>query len=223
MVVAMKVLSVNVGRPRSVAYNDTTVMTGIFKQAVEGPVVLHTDHLEGDGQADLRVHGGSHKAVYLYPHEHYAYWQQQLGREAFAYGQFGENLTVSGMLEAGVHIGDRYAIGDTVLQVTQPRTPCFKLGIRMGLAAFPKTFMASGRVGFYVRVLQTGSLQAGQAISCLGRDPAAISVEQAWRLFHLERDNRAGIQALLAVEALSPSWREAFEKRLRLLAAPSAE
>ena len=215
----MKLLSINVSLPRTVSHNGNSVMTGIFKQAVAGPVALHQENLEGDGQADLRVHGGTHKAVYVYPYEHYAYWQEQLQRSDFAYGQFGENLTVSGLLEDDVHIGDSLRIGDAELQVTQPRTPCFKLGIKMGLPDFPKTFMASGRMGFYLSVLKTGTLEAGQAISWIERDPAAISVTQAWRLFYLERDNIDGIRALLAVKALAPSWRESFEKRLQAMGA----
>ncbi len=150
----MKLLSINVGRPRPVPYRDGVVSTGIYKEPVAGRTWLRRLNLDGDGQADLRVHGGEDKAVYAYPFERYAFWSRELRRNDLGYGQFGENLTVEGLLEEQVHIGDVYRIGAALLQVSQPRSPCFKLGVRMGDAAFVARFAAANYTGFYLRVLE---------------------------------------------------------------------
>ena len=139
----MRLLSVNVSQAKEVPYQGKTVTTGIFKEPVGGRVMLRSLNLEGDGQADRNVHGGINKAVYAYPNEHYEYWSRELGRTDFTFGQFGENFTVSGMLEDAVRIGDVFRIGSALVEVTQPRAPCFKLGIRMGMESFPTTFMSS--------------------------------------------------------------------------------
>lgn len=209
-----KLLSVNVGRPRPVAYQDRLVSTGIFKQPVEGPLMLQRTNLAGDGQADLAVHGGEDKAVYVYAHEMYAYWQNELGRDDFAPGQFGENFTVEGLTDEVVCIGDVYRVGQALVQVTQPRAPCFKLGIRMNDATFPKQFLQNGRVGFYLRVLAEGLVAAGDEITCEWRDPHGISVEQVCRLLYFDRQNAAAIRRVLNIAGLSDAWRESFEKLL---------
>lgn len=170
-------VSVNVGRICLVPYRGNQVKTGIFKEPVEGRVLVRTLNLDGDEQADLTVHGGVDKAVYLYPAEHYAIWQAELQRE-LGFGHFGENLTVSGLLEDDVHVDDVYAIGDAILEVTQPRVPCFKLGIKMADQKFLRRFLDSGRSGFYCRVLQEGNIEAGQSITLLERREGSPTITQ---------------------------------------------
>lgn len=160
----MKLLSVNVGLPRIVEYHGEPVVTAIFKDPVEGKVAVGELNLAGDRQADLRVHGGYNKAVYAYPSEHYDRWRQELPDVSFTAGMFGENLTISGLLEADVHVGDRLSIGTAEFVVTQPRSPCFKLNIRFGRADMIKRFVRSGRSGFYLAILKQGELKAGDPI-----------------------------------------------------------
>jgi len=210
----MKLLSVNIGRPRPVPYRGKLVSTGIFKSPAGGPLTMRKTNLEGDGQADSINHGGEHKAVYAYAHEMYDYWAAELQRDDLTWGQFGENLTVAGMPDDEVCIGDIYAIGQAHVQVTQPRAPCFKLGIRMGDAAFVKRFLQTCRVGFYLRVLREGEVAAGDSIERLTRDPHEVTVMEACRLMHFDKRNADAIRAVLNVEGLSPDWREAFEKLL---------
>ena len=211
----MKLLSVNLAMPRAVDYKGRSVMTGIYKEPVNGPVQLQREGLAGDGQADLKVHGGPDKAAYAYPIEHYGWWQQQLDRAPFPHGQFGETLTVQGLLEQELGIGDCLRIGGALLQVSQPRTPCFKLGIKMGLEDFPRTFQDSGRVGFYLRVLEAGPVCAGDAIELISRHEPWHSVQQLWRWNHVERDNRDAARIAVALEPLARSWKERFAKRLQ--------
>mgnify|MGYP001575140627 FL=1 len=211
----MKLISVNVGLPRPVPYQDGIVSTGIYKESVAGPVWVRRLNLDGDGQADLKVHGGEHKAVYAYPLEHYAFWSRELGRNDLGYGQFGENLTVEGLLEEQVNIGDVYRIGKALLQVSQPRAPCFKLGIRMGDAGFVARFAAANRTGFYLRVLEEGRVAAGDAIVLAERAKDSVSVSGAFRLRHGIGGTRAEYERAAQISAFSPSWRAAFEKRLR--------
>ncbi len=167
-----------VGEPRDVDDNGTTVSTAIFKERIEGPVMVRRLNIDGDRQADLRVHGGVDKAVYCYPAEHYPAWQSELGRE-LGYGTFGENLTVTGLLEDSLHIDDVIVIGDAVLQVSQPRYPCFKLGIKMNDPLFLRRFQKSGRSGFYCRVLEEGLIEPGQTMDVIERDmsqPTVVAV-----------------------------------------------
>ena len=178
----MKLVSIQVGRPRAVRWRGMLVSTGIFKEPVEGRVMLHRLNLEGDGQADLTVHGGWDKAVYVYPSEHYAYWRQQLPGMALPYGIFGENFTTEGLDESSIHIGDRFRIGGAVVEVTQPRMPCYKLGIRFGRADMPKRFHASERCGFYLAVLQEGIVAAGDVFERIARNDEEISVIESYRL-----------------------------------------
>jgi MOSC domain-containing protein YiiM len=162
----MKVISVNVGLPRDVDSNGEIVTTGIFKTAVPGPVRVRALHLEGDGQADLRAHGGARKAVYAYPHEHYAFWRGELPGAELEAGAFGENLTTEGVLEHDVAPGDTIEIGTAVFEVTLPRMPCYKLGIRFGRPDIVKRFWLSGRCGFYLSVAREGTIAARDAIRC---------------------------------------------------------
>jgi MOSC domain-containing protein YiiM len=210
-----KLISINVSLPKEVSYKGTVFKTGIFKEPVEGRVMLRTLNLDGDGQADLKNHGGSFRAVYAYTLENYEYWERELGRDGMRYGQFGENLTVAGMPEDGVHIGDVYRVGGAVVQVTQPRPPCKKLGIRMGMLRFPKLMLPTGRVGFYLRVLQEGEVGAGDPIELVEADPQGITVRQMINLLYFEPDNFALMAKAADLEALTPRWREIFADRLR--------
>ena len=210
----MNLISVNVGLPREITHGGQTVTTGIFKAPVAGAVFLRRLNLDGDGQADLRVHGGPDKAVYAYPFEHYAFWARELGRDGFPYGQFGENFTVEGLLEDAVNIGDVFRIGEARVQVTQPRSPCFKLGIRMGDENFPARFAAANRTGFYLCVLEEGMVKAGDAIYLVERAAGSMNVCEIFRLRHAG-GTRVELERAAKLPALSPSWRAAFEKRLR--------
>jgi MOSC domain-containing protein YiiM len=209
----MKLISVNLGLPREYIHEGQTVTSGIFKLPVAGPVWLGSLNLAGDGQADLRVHGGADKAVYVYPFEHYAFWAGELERRDFSHGQFGENFTTQGLLEDEVSIGDVFRIGVARVQVTQPRTPCFKLGIRMGDEKFPARFAAANRTGFYLRVLEEGMVKAGDAIESIERASGSLSVRDVFRLRHVG-GTRAEYERAARLPGLASSWRAAFEKRL---------
>jgi MOSC domain-containing protein YiiM len=210
----MKLLSVNVSLPREVEHGSETVSTGIFKEPVADRVMLRMSNLDGDEQADLENHGGIYRAAYAYSIENYGYWRRELGRADFAFGQFGENLTVEGMMEDGVHIGDVFRVGQALVEVTQPRPPCFKLGIKMGMARFPKMFLASGRVGFYLRALEEGEIGAGDAFELVKSDPEQVSVREMSHLLFFDRENLKGAKRALRVTALSSGWRDSFEERL---------
>jgi MOSC domain-containing protein YiiM len=212
----MKLISVNVSQPQTVMYNGQPVATGIFKQPVPGGARVRVRRLnvDGDQQADLSVHGGVDKAVYVYPLDHYATWAQELGRSDLTFGQFGENLTVEGMLEEAVHIGDRFRIGDAVLEVTQPRVPCYKLAIKMGSPKFPKRFLASYRSGYYLRVLEEGAVGAGDAIERIGTDPDQMTIQQAVRLAFFDQDDVTLLEKAIGLPGLSQDWRRMFQEQL---------
>jgi len=210
----MRLLSVNVSHPREVAHGRKKVRTGIFKEPVAGRVVLRALNLDGDGQADLVNHGGVHRAAYAYPVENYDHWGRELGRDDLSFGQFGENFTVEGMTEDDIHIGDLFRVGEALVEVSQPRPPCFKLGIKMAMPGFPKLFLASGRVGFYLRVLEEGEVGAGDEIERVRRDPERLTVRETSHLLFFEGEDLEGARRALRVPALSPGWRESFEERL---------
>src|SRR5580692_4159904 len=179
----MKILSVNVGLPRDVLWHGRTVTTGIYKSPVEGPIALRKLNLDGDRQADLTVHGGEHKAVYCYPVEHYDYWREKLSGRDLPFGSFGENFTTSGLLENNVQIGDRFAINDAEVVVSQPRLPCYKLGVRFQSDDMVKKFLASRRIGFYLAVNREGSVAAGDEIIPVVQNASAISIANFLQLF----------------------------------------
>jgi len=211
----MKLISVNVSKPKSVETPDGTMRTGIYKVPVPGRVRAGRLNLEGDGQADLRVHGGVDKAVYAYPAEHYGIWKRELGREDLPFGWFGENLTVEGMLEDEVRIGDVFRIGTALLQVSQPRTPCHKLEFRSGVPGFARRFVLSGRSGFYLRVLEEGEVGAGNFVERIGRDPVPLSVREVNDLAYSEKnDDLEALGRAVRIESLTPSWRKRFQQRL---------
>ena len=212
----MRVLSVSVGRPRAVEHAGSSVMTGIFKQPQAGRVRVCEQQLEGDGQADRVNHGGLAKAVYAYPFEHYAHWSHVLGRPLAVHGQFGENLTIEGLLERDAQIGDTFQLGTAKLMVSQPRKPCFKLGIRLDDATFPKQFFASARVGFYLRVVELGDIGAGDAMQLAERGPYGVSVADVWRSVFVDRDDADAARRVLQIPWLSEEFREPLEKRLGL-------
>lgn len=210
----MRLVSVNVSLPKLVEFRGQTVSTSIFKEPVDGRILVRRLSLEGDWQADLRFHGGVNKAIYAYPLEHYAWWSQELGRDDLRPGQFGENLTLEGLTEDAVQLGDVFRIGGALLQVTQPRYPCFKLGIKMGDPFFPKRFLASGRTGFYLRVVQEGELGAGDSVELLEKSDG-LTVWELWHLVQVDKQNVEGVRRALRCKTLSPEWREPLEERLR--------
>lgn len=218
----MQLVSINVAHPKTVIINNQAVLTGIYKLPVSGPVWLGRLGLAGDGQADKTVHGGVHQAVYSYPLEHYAYWQNTLGQADLTYGTFGENFTLTGCNEDDMHVGDILKIGDARLQITMPRIPCFKFGHKIGRPDILETFLKSGRSGFYQRVLTEGYIKAGDEIQVIARDPQAISIRTALILQKLElgllQQNPADVlKKALTIENLAPLLKEVYEKRLAVL------
>lgn len=211
------VVSVNVGRPREVTWKGKTVTTGIFKAPIAGRVRLRRLNLDGDGQADLTVHGGADMADYAYPREHYAFWRDELPGLDLPWGAFGENLTTAGLGEDSVCIGDRYRIGSAEVRVTQPRVPCFKLGIRHGRDDIVKRFLWSGRSGFYLAVTREGEVRTDDRIERLEQGHPALSVAAVARL-HRERPADAASRELMALAAecgmLAETWRADFRERL---------
>jgi MOSC domain-containing protein YiiM len=224
----MKLISVNTGLPREVTWHGRIVTTGIFKEPVKGRVALRKLNLDGDRQADLTVHGGVHKAVYCYPLAHYEYWKKELAGRELPMGMFGENLTVDdggpaphgglGLLEESVHLGDRFSVGTAEVAVTQPRLPCYKLGVRFGSDDMVKRFLASGRTGFYVAVLREGEVGAGDEMKMMAREANAVPVSQITHLYVVKRYGEAEIGAVrqaLRVAELPESWKGYFRERLR--------
>ena len=205
--------SVQVGVPRTVSQNGKEVSTGIFKFPVPGRVRVHALDLEGDQQADLRVHGGPDKAVYGYPSEHYPFWRTQLPGVELPRGAFGENLTTAGLLESDVHIGDRFSIGTAELVVTQPRLPCFKLNLKFNREDMVQRFLASHRTGFYFRVLREGELGAGDEIISTHRDQNRVSILDIMHLYLGESQSSELRNRALQAEYLTPSWRKEFSER----------
>ncbi len=211
----MKILSVNVSLPKEVPYNGKTITTGIFKEPIDGRVMVHTLNIEGDGQADLKVHGGHDMAVYAYPVEHYSFWENELGRRGFPYGQFGENLTIAGITEAEAHVGDTFRVGSALLQVTQPRIPCYKLALRMSEGMdFPKRFQESGRVGFYLRVLEEGEIGAGDTIERVDTDTRSVTIAEFISIYLHETHEPESLKRVLASRDLGDAWRVYLEKML---------
>ena len=209
----MRILSVNIGGRRPVTIKQRAVETGIYKIPATGPVPVSRYGLQDDVRVEPRKMGLEHHAVYAYPHEHYAFWQHALGHEPYPMGQFGENLTVTGLLEDEVRIGDIFRFGGTVLQVAQPRIPCAKLNERMGLR-FAPMFLASYKVGYYLRVLREGSVAAGDPIELIDRDEASPTMEEFVRVSQFETWDALALQHLLQARDLMPAWREIIEDRL---------
>jgi MOSC domain-containing protein YiiM len=219
----MHVVSVNVGLPRTVRWKGREVTTGIFKEPVAGRIPLRRLNLAGDRQADLAVHGGATKAIYAYPLEHYPYWRDELVEE-LPFGAFGENLTIEGApLEEVVAIGDRLRLGTAQLVVTQPRLPCYKLGLRFGRDDVVKRFLASRRTGYYLAVEKEGEVGAGDRVEIVARHLARIPVAEITRAYARDRNDLATIERLLGVDALPEDWRSYFERKLAESGRPGAD
>ena len=210
----VKVLSVSVGQPREVVVDNRLVRTSIFKSPAPGRIPIRNNNLAGDAQSDLSVHGGRAKAIYAYPHEHYAFWREQLPGIDLQPGHFGENLTIGGLLEDDVHVGDRLKIGSAELVVTQPRLPCYKLGIRFGREDMVKRFLDSRRTGFYMSVAVEGAIGAGDTIQIVERHPAAVSIPELLRMYLKERVAADRLREAIAIAALSDGWRRDLQKQL---------
>jgi len=210
----MKIISVNVGRPRLVMRDGEPVSTGIFKEPVTGRVMMRTLNLDGDRQADLTVHGGPEKAVYGYPSEHYEFWRRELPDMDLPWGMFGENFTTEDIFETETHIGDKFRIGTAEVMVTQPRMPCYKLGIRFGRTDIIKRFLVSERSGFYFSVLKEGEVGAGDELELIEKNDSGVRVVDVTRLYGSDRRNVDLMRRAIATKALPGSWREYFEKRI---------
>lgn len=208
-----QLLSLNIGLPKEVTYGGKVIHTGINKKQVKEPVYLSFVKFNGDGQADLVHHGGVDKAVCVYTGDHYPYWEKELNQD-LVYGAFGENITVSDMREEDVCIGDTFQIGEAIVQVTQPRQPCFKLAKKYNIPKLPLYFQETGYTGFYFRVLKEGWVSSVDTLKRLQSDPKGVSVAFANRIMHKEKQNIEGIKRILEVNALSSSWRKSFEKRI---------
>jgi MOSC domain-containing protein YiiM len=214
----MKVISLNTGLPREVTWHGISVSTAIYKEPVEGRVPVRKLNLGGDRQADLTVHGGEQKAVYCYPSEHYGYWKRELPGCELPTAVFGENFTTEGLLEDSAHLGDRFAVGSAEFVVTQPRLPCYKLGIRFQDDGMVKRFLASGRTGFYFAVMREGEVGAGDEIKVTARDPNAVAISEITRLYIAKRyaqEDVTYVRRALRVAELPESWKRYFRERLQ--------
>ena len=203
----MKIVSVNVSMPREVIWKGMTVQTGIFKEPMDGPVIVGELNLVGDQQADLTVHGGSEKAVYAYPAEHYEYWRNELPQVSFSWGKFGENLTTEGLLEDRLCIGDRLRVGSAVLMATQPRVPCYKLALRVDRDDMIKRFLMSGRTGFYFSVIEPGEVTVGSKVEILSRDAHRVAIADIVRLYLGQTRDPELLQRATNVSALLGNWK----------------
>ena len=215
----MKVISLNVGLPRTVQWKGKPVSTGIFKVPVSGRIRLRALNFDGDRQADLSVHGGPDKAAYAYPAEHYAWWHRELPETALPWGIFGENLTTEGLQEDTLKIGARFRIGSAEVVVTQPRLPCFKLGLRLGRDDMVRRLLASGRQGFYFRVVTEGEIAADDPIVVVDRAEDSVPVSEITRLYARDKDDLAGLRRIMGIAALPADWRGYFEEQIRQVTA----
>jgi MOSC domain-containing protein YiiM len=211
----VKLISLNVARPRLAVYHGTTINTGIFKTPVTGRVALRTLNLDGDRQADLSVHGGVYKAVYAYPAEHYDYWRRELPGEKLPWGAFGENFTTAGLLEEDLHVGDSFRIGSAVLMVRQPRMPCYKLAAKFQRDDMIDRFLDSGRSGFYLSVEQEGEVETGDSFELVSRNQSGITIGELNRVIVRDRYNRDLLQKAMATADLPETWHEYFLPRLQ--------
>src|SRR6516225_2889310 len=217
---AGSLLSVNAGLPKDVTWHGRTVRTAVWKKPVAGPRMVRRLNIDGDGQGDLAGHGGEHRAVFVYQIDSYRYWQIQLGRDDFTYGQFGENFTVEGLADDQVCIGDRYRIGEALFEVTQPRVTCYRVGIRMDDPQIPALLISHHRPGFYLRVLREGAVQAGDQIVQVAAGPEAMTVAEVDALLYLPGHRRQQVARALRIPALPAGWRDSFQALLGQAGAP---
>ena len=216
-----KLISVNVGLPRTVISNGDPVSTGIFKEPVAGRVMLRTLNLDGDRQADLSVHGGPSKAVYAYPSEHYDYWTHEFPEMKLPWGMFGENFTTAGLLETELNVGDKFRVGSAIVMATEPRMPCYKLGIRFGRADIIKRFLASERTGIYFAVLQEGEVGAGDPMELIEKSQDSLRLSDITALYTREKHNVGLLRRAIEVATLPESWKDYFRQRLAKLTGSS--
>lgn len=218
----MKLVSLNCGLPREVRWRGQSVTTSIYKEPVHGRVALRTLNLDGDRQSDLTVHGGEYKAVYCYPIEYYGYWQSELPGHSFPYGSFGENFSVGGLVRDGlaedsIYVGDQFSVGSAEVIVTQPRLPCYKLGIRFGSDDMAKRFLQSRRTGFYLAVTREGDVGTGDELILLSHDPDSVPISEITRLYvekKYDPEDARQARRAMAVKALSDSWKTYFQEKL---------
>ncbi len=218
-----KLISVNVGLPRTVMSNGDPVSTGIFKEPVAGRVMLRTLNLDGDRQADLSVHGGPSKAVYAYPSEHYDYWTHEFPEMKLPWGMFGENFTTAGLLETELNVGDKFRVGSAIVMATEPRMPCYKLGIRFGRSDIIKRFLASERTGIYFAVLQEGEVGAGDPMELIEKSQDSVRLSDITALYTREKHNVGLLRRAIEVATLPESWKDYFRQRLAKLTGSSRE
>ncbi len=207
----MKLLSINVAKPKNITYKGKQVLTGIYKNPTQSPLMLRTLNLDGDKQADLEAHGGIYKAVYVYSIENYNYWKQKLNRDDFNYGQFGENFTVEGMTDNVIYVGDRFQVGDAIVEVTQPRVPCYKLAFKMNRPDFVKLFLRSGRTGFYLKVIQESEVNIADTFNKINNGPEQMTVQEINHLLYFDKKNIQMARKALKIPALSPGWKGSFQ------------
>ena len=212
----MRVLSINVSELIATSYKGKDILTGIYKKPIHGQISVRKTNIDGDKQADLTNHGGIDKAVYAFPSEHHAFYQEKLGQDTYEYGQFGENLSTEGMLESAVHIGDRFLIGSAIFEVSQPRTPCFKLAMKMGTPDVVKLMLDSAKTGFYLRIIQEGVIEPGDVYRVYLNE-AAPSIEEIHKLMFIDIIDVSGLEKATASSALGRALQEEFSKRLRKL------
>lgn len=208
----MKLLSINVGQPREIVWKGRTVTTGIFKEPVAGRVAVRKHNLAGDRQADLSVHGGPAKAVYAYPSEHYDFWRAELPEVEFAWGKFGENLTTTELNEENAYVGDRLQVGTAILQVVQPRLPCYKLAAKFNRDDIIERFLNSGRSGIYFSVVTEGELGAGDEMTLVQREQDQVTIADLVRLFLRQSNDQALLEKALRLPALPAFWRKRFQQ-----------
>ena len=212
----MKLLSLNVGLPRQVNFQNELVTTGIFKEPVMGSVRLRKLNLDGDKQADLTVHGGADKAIYAYPKEHYNYWKKELPEMSLPWGMFGENFTTQGMFEETVNVGDQFQIGTARVVATQPRMPCYKLGVKFGRMDIIKKFLASGLTGVYFKVMKEGDLEQGDEIKLIKKDENNVTIKDIVRLYTVNKDDLQTMERAVKVKDLPNGWKFHFIEQLKL-------
>ena len=218
-----KILSINVSLPEEIDFEGQKVTTGIFKEPIEGRIMLRTLNLDGDKQADLTVHGGPDKAVYAYPIEHYEFWRKVYPDMEMPNGMFGENFTIEGLMEIDVNVGDIFRIGSSKVVATQPRMPCYKLGVKFGRMDVLKKFLASGRSGIYFKVLEEGEVGAGDSIIQIKRDINQVGISDIVRLYASDREDIKMMRRAVKVEALPEGWKDYFYEQLRRLEKKSSQ
>ncbi len=213
----MKLLSINISEPKKIIFNGKELITSIYKTPVNKEVEVGQLGIEGDRQADLQVHGGYDKAVYAYSHTHYSHWSDIMKKSFGEFGLVGENLTIDNFDENDVFIGDEYQIGTTLLQISQPRIPCYKIGIKMNSREFPKLFSQSGLLGSYMRVKETGSINIGDSVELSKRDDSSMSIFEISQLLFVDLKNIEGMKRAIGLKYLSEEIKEKFRERLMKL------